>query len=180
MTGRLIAVVGPSGVGKDSLMAELVAAMPTLQLVRRTITRPAGQSGEDYDALLPHAFAAEAAAGAFALHWEAHGLTYGIPVDALRDVHAGKDCLANLSRGALARAAEAFPALIVLNITAHPDVLAARLKARGRETTEGITNRLSQAEKPLPDGLDVITLSNDGPLDATVRAAIAALQPEKV
>ncbi|MEM6634576.1 MAG: hypothetical protein AAF667_01675 [Pseudomonadota bacterium] len=33
--GRLIAVVGPSGVGKDSVMAGIKAAVPELHLVRR-------------------------------------------------------------------------------------------------------------------------------------------------
>ncbi|MEO0912102.1 MAG: hypothetical protein AAFY59_03810 [Pseudomonadota bacterium] len=40
MTGRFIAVVGPSGVGKDSVMAGMAARTGQLKLVRRVITRP--------------------------------------------------------------------------------------------------------------------------------------------
>ena len=49
--GRLIAVVGPSGVGKDSVMAGLHGAIPDLHLVRRVITRAPDLGGEDYDAV---------------------------------------------------------------------------------------------------------------------------------
>ena len=179
MTGRLIAVVGPSGVGKDSVMAGIAARDPRFQIVRRTITRAPGLGGEDYRPLDPQTFAEAAARGAFALHWEAHGLSYGIPVQTLQDVTAGRHCLANLSRGVLVRAAKVFPALTVLHITASPAVLAARLAARGRETPDDIAARLAQADRPLPVGLDLITIANDGALAETVAAACAALQPVK-
>ncbi|MFC6760861.1 hypothetical protein ACFQFQ_17395 [Sulfitobacter porphyrae] len=39
--GRFIAVVGPSGVGKDSVMAGMVARARDLVAVRRVITRAA-------------------------------------------------------------------------------------------------------------------------------------------
>ena len=86
--GRLIAVVGPSGVGKDSVMAGLIAARPDMRLVRRTITRAPDLGGEDYDAVTPEAFAEAARNGAFCVHWSAHGLSYGIPADVLRTLPA--------------------------------------------------------------------------------------------
>ncbi len=180
MSGRLIAVVGPSGVGKDSIMAGMVARDPSLRLVRRTITRPPELGGEDYRYLAPQTFADAAARDAFALHWDAHGLSYGIPAAVLTDVQACHDCLANLSRGILAQAARVFPSLIVLHITARSDVLAARLAARGRETSDDIASRLRQAAKPLPEGLAVVTIENNGPLEAAIEAACAAIQPVSV
>ncbi|MFD1807738.1 hypothetical protein ACFSHQ_04955 [Gemmobacter lanyuensis] len=41
MTARIVAVVGPSGAGKDTLMDAACAARPDLRRVRRWITRPA-------------------------------------------------------------------------------------------------------------------------------------------
>ncbi|WP_332307197.1 hypothetical protein [Pseudorhodobacter aquimaris] len=70
--GRFIAVVGPSGVGKDSIMTAL--ANPQMRLVRRAITRAPGLGGEDYDAITPADFDKATEAGAFCLHWSAHGL----------------------------------------------------------------------------------------------------------
>lgn len=177
--GRLIAVVGPSGVGKDSVMGGMVAARPGLRLVRRTITRAPGLGGEDCDAVTPEEFEAAARSGAFCIHWAAHGLRYGIPADVLGDTARGMDCLANFSRSALGRASEVFGRLVVLNITAAPETLAQRLAGRGRETPQEITARLARAEHPLPKGLPVTTIANDGALDETVRRALAALQPER-
>ncbi|GAB5468053.1 MAG: phosphonate metabolism protein/1,5-bisphosphokinase (PRPP-forming) PhnN [Rhodospirillales bacterium] len=175
--GRLIAVVGPSGVGKDSLIAGIVAAAPCIRPVRRSITRAAGLGGEAYEALTPEAFAEAARCGAFCLHWQAHGLLYGIPAGALEEVRGGATCLANLSRGALVQAAQVFPSLTVLKVTASAEALARRLALRGRENSSEIARRLAQADKPLPAGLTVIEVRNDGPLAATVASALAALQP---
>ena len=63
--GRLIAVVGPSGVGKDSVMLGIHQAMPDVHLVRRVITRPAAAGGEKFDAVTETEFADLAANGAF-------------------------------------------------------------------------------------------------------------------
>lgn len=175
-TGRLIAVVGPSGVGKDSVMAGIAARAPEIRLVRRAITRDADLGGEVFDAMTPETFARAVAQGAFCLHWDAHGLRYGIPAQVLETVRGGTDCLANLSRSALPRAAAVFPRLLVLNITAAPEVLALRLVDRGRESGDDIARRLRQAGKPLPPGLPTVTLCNDGPLPQTVARALAALR----
>lgn len=175
--GRLIAVVGPSGVGKDSVMAGILEALPHMCLVRRVITRAPELGGEDYDAVSEGEFEAMAAIGAFAVHWAAHGLHYGIPFAVKEQLDKGTDCLVNFSRKALVEAAMVFPRFTVLNITAKRDTLAQRLATRGRETDEEITNRLAQASKPLPEGLDVIQVSNDGRLSQTIARAVALLQP---
>ena len=49
--GRLIGVVGPSGVGKDTVMAALAAARPGLHVVRRCITRSEEMAGECFTGL---------------------------------------------------------------------------------------------------------------------------------
>lgn len=176
--GRLIAVVGPSGVGKDSVMADIKRALPAMHLVRRVITRAPDLGGEDYEAVTVSVFEKLARKGAFAVHWGAHGLFYGVPADVQDRLAEGKDCLVNFSRTALSKAASIFPRFMVLNITASPETLAHRLAARGREGEVDIARRLAQANKTLPDGLNIINLSNDGPLEETIARAAALLQPE--
>ena len=79
MTGRLFVVVGASGAGKDTLLAGAVKADPTLYWARRVITRPEVSGGEPFEGVDRASFDARRAAGEFALNWEAHGLSYGVP-----------------------------------------------------------------------------------------------------
>ena len=158
----LVAVVGPSGAGKDTLMGLARSRLEgdaRFRFVQRAITRPAEAGGEAHRALDVPAFEAEREAGGFALWWGAHGLFYGIPRDIEADMEARRVVVANLSRGVLAEAATRYR-LRVLNVTAPPAVLAARLAARGRETAEDIAARLAR-EAALPPGLDIATVMND-------------------
>ena len=176
--GRLIAVVGPSGVGKDSVMTGIVNAIPEIHLVRRVITREPDLGGEDYKAVSVPEFHSLVTAGAFAVHWHAHGLYYGIPSEVMERTASGQDCLVNFSRKALTKASEVFERFLVLNITATTATLAKRLRERGREDEAEITRRLAEAEKSLPVGLDVVHLSNDGPLEETINRACQRLGTE--
>ncbi len=178
--GRLIAVVGPSGVGKDSLMAALCARRPELHRVRRVITRPEAAGGEDFEGVSPALFAARAAGGDFALHWQAHGLSYGVPADVDDVLDQGRDALVNLSRAVLGRARARFPNLHVLSVTARPAVLAERLSGRGRESAAEIARRLARPAPPVPEGITITGIDNSGALKDAVEAALAALYPERV
>lgn len=173
--GRLIAVVGPSGVGKDSVMQALADAVPGLVLVRRTITRPSTAGGERHEEATEDAFLRLAAQGAFALSWQAHGHRYGIRRSALGPLEDGRDCLVNLSRAVLAEAAALTPRLVVLSLTAAPETLAARLAARGRERPDAIRDRLARRGGDWPEGVAVVSIANDGDLAATVAKARRAL-----
>ena len=175
--GRLIAVVGPSGVGKDSVMRGIVRCLPRMHLVRRVITRAPDLSGEEYDAVPVPQFLDMVEYGAFAVHWRAHGLWYGIPQTVRYQLSEGTDCLANFSRKALQAGAEIFPDFTVLNVTAKPETLALRLAGRGRESEAEIAKRLAKADTPLPDGLHVMHLCNDGPLETTIARAVSMLRP---
>ena len=177
--GRFIAVVGPSGVGKDSLMEALIASQPDFHRVRRVITRPRDAGGEDFEGVTREQFEARRDAGAFALWWAAHDMLYGIPASVHRTLGLGIDVLANLSRAQLPAAQRVFPTLHVLHVTAAPEVLAARLSARGRETPDQIRARLAR-EVPLPEGLPVTRIDNGGRLSDSVAAALSALYPERV
>lgn len=175
--GKMVAFVGPSGAGKDTLMMATQAARPDLHLVRRVITRPSTAGGEDFDGVTPDEFARRVADGQFALHWQAHGLSYGIPAEWRTRLAGGESALINLSRAVLVPAAEVFESLVVVNVTAPPEVLAQRLAARGRESAEDIARRLSRVADPLPATLNVITVQNTGTVDQAVSQVLGALFP---
>jgi phosphonate metabolism protein PhnN/1,5-bisphosphokinase (PRPP-forming) len=171
----LVAVVGPSGAGKDTLMGlarARLAGDARFRFVQRAITRPAEAGGEAHRALDVAGFEAEREAGGFALWWGAHGLLYGIPRDIEADMAVGRVVVANLSRGALMEAAR-YP-LRVLVITAPAAVLAARLAARGREAAEDIAARLAR-EAALPAGLDIATVMNDATPEEGAARVVATL-----
>ncbi|MEM9552536.1 MAG: phosphonate metabolism protein/1,5-bisphosphokinase (PRPP-forming) PhnN [Pseudomonadota bacterium] len=175
----VIAVVGPSGVGKDSVLQAMCATDPSLRLVRRTITRAEDAGGEAFDAVDNHRFQEMVDAGSFALHWNAHGLRYGIPatINTLRQ--QAPAVLVNLSRGVLSEAEQAFGDLRVILLTARREILAQRLASRGRETRDEIERRLDRLSVCLPVGLrSVHEIDNSGALQSTVAAALAVFQPE--
>ncbi|TDK50549.1 phosphonate metabolism protein/1,5-bisphosphokinase (PRPP-forming) PhnN [Antarcticimicrobium luteum] len=177
----IIAVVGPSGVGKDSVMQALADRDPGFRIQRRVITRPADAGGEEFTGVTPEVFARMQAAGDFALSWQAHGLSYGIPSELYNLRRGARAVLVNLSRAVLGETQERFGDLIVLSLTAAPEVLAGRLAARGREDAAERARRLDRATTPLPEGLRrVIEVDNSGPLATTVDTVLARLQPESV
>ncbi|EAQ25279.1 MULTISPECIES: phosphonate metabolism protein/1,5-bisphosphokinase (PRPP-forming) PhnN [unclassified Roseovarius] len=179
--GRLIAVVGPSGVGKDTLMRAMIAGHPGLRRARRVITRAPDPEGEGHEAVSETEFDARLKEGGFALHWRAHGLRYGVPVGICLDLAAGRDLLVNLSRSVLPEAQARFQPFVILHLTATSEVLAARLAGRGRETHTDIAERLSGADLALPEGVGpVITLDTDAALPRLTKTALKAIYAVKV
>lgn len=170
----IFAVVGPSGAGKDTLIRGAMAARSDLRLVRRVITRPTEAGGEDFEGVLPGDFSLRRERGEFALHWEAHGLSYGIPKSQL---DGPGDAIFNGSRAALPEAARVFPRLRVILVTAPAAVLAARLAGRGREGESDIKARLARAVFALPEGIKAETVLNDSTPEAGIARLLAALQP---
>ncbi|MEM8849575.1 MAG: phosphonate metabolism protein/1,5-bisphosphokinase (PRPP-forming) PhnN [Pseudomonadota bacterium] len=171
---RLAAIVGPSGVGKDSLIAGLAAADARLRPLRRVITRPADDT-EPFVSASNAQFDAQLAEGAFLLHWGAHGLRYGVPRAELVALAPDQTGLVNLSRSVLGQAAASVPSLLVLSVTAPPHVLARRLAGRGRETGQQIAARLDRPRPAPPPGVVVVPIDNGGSLDQAVGSALAAL-----
>lgn len=176
MSGRLIAVVGPSGAGKDTLIRGALARDPSLHWARRSVTRPPSGT-EPFESLTEEEFDSRLAADRFALHWRAHGLCYGVARAELLPMQEGATVLFNGSRAALAEAFEQFPGLQAIEVTASPALLVKRLAARGRESAEEIADRIARNCKALPEGLPLRRVMNDCTVEEGVDRLLAALQP---
>ena len=134
--GLLILVVGPSGAGKDTLLglARMACADDgNIIFARRLVTREAS-SFEDNEQLSPDAFQAAVERGDFAIHWEAHGHRYGLPRAIDDEIRSGRTVVANVSRTVIDSMRRAYCNVLVVLITAPPDVLASRLAMRARKS----------------------------------------------
>ncbi|WP_460120843.1 phosphonate metabolism protein/1,5-bisphosphokinase (PRPP-forming) PhnN [Pseudomonas sp. H3_G09] len=146
MDGKLFYLMGPSGSGKDSLIEASREPLRGLncEVMRRVITRSTESVGEDAIGVTPEEFGRRQQAGAFALAWQANGLSYGIPREMDERLQAGRHVLVNGSRANLRQALEKYPALVPILLTVNDEVLRARLLRRGRETPEQIDARLGR------------------------------------
>jgi len=182
-TGRLIFMLGPSGSGKDSLIdasRERLAAAG-VEVARRVITRSAEAKGEAAQGVTAEQFETLCAQGAFAMHWRANGLGYGIPRQIDDWLAAGRAVLVNGSRAYLAEARQRYPDLLAVLIEVRPEVLRQRLLARGRETAEEIEQRLARnARMQTSADPSVHVLDNSGALETAVAGLFLLLGDEGV
>lgn len=171
--GTLFLIVGPSGAGKDTLIAGARTRLGASYVFpQRVITRGAEAGGEDHKAMDAATFDAEERAGAFALSWRAHDLAYGIPASIAQDLEQGRHVVVNVSRAVVDEARLRFAPTKVILVTAPVEVLRARLKTRGREDAAAIAERIGRAGEVTADAVIV----NDGALEPAIAAFAAALQ----
>jgi phosphonate metabolism protein PhnN/1,5-bisphosphokinase (PRPP-forming) len=167
MMGKWIFICGPSGVGKDSLIAwsrQALAGHSNIVFARRVVTRVA-QPGSDDDAMSEADFLSLRQSGGLCWHWQAHGFYYGISQTYASHVSAGGTVVINGSRSHV-DALPASPGIKRVKITASPDKIAARLAQRGRDSEEAVTHRLARNagfEQISPSKADLI-IRNDADL----------------
>jgi ribose 1,5-bisphosphokinase len=183
MSRRLIYVVGPSGAGKDSVLIWLRQRLSNgvpMHWARRTIDRPVSQDldTEQHESVDGLTFKRMVDAGEFAMHWHANRHRYGIrhsEMAFLLDTNGS--VVVNGSREHLHIAANGYPGLTVLHITADSDVLRERLKRRGRESADAIEERLQRNVTLYPPpGCGWIEIQNNASLDHAGLELILQLQ----
>lgn len=177
--GVFVAVVGPSGAGKDTILdfaRRHFADEASVEFVRRVITRPSDTAAEDHDTLADAAFDEAEAHGAFALSWQAHGLKYGLPASVDMAISDGRVAVANLSRGALPALRERYLNVMVVEITARPEILAERLAARGRESRGEVLARLARQAQFDAAAIGAVTIDNSGDREEAGERFVAMLR----
>ena len=167
--GRVVLLVGPSGAGKDAVLLEVrrrLASCARFKFPRRVVTRQPS-AAEDHDCVSAPEFLAQLKQGRFALHWQAHGLSYGIPVEIDAWVCGGGSVVCNASRSVIARARTRYRHAAVVLIDAPAELRARRLANRGRERANDLAARLARASDFQPADAELV-IENTGPLTAAV------------
>ncbi|MDP3545401.1 MAG: phosphonate metabolism protein/1,5-bisphosphokinase (PRPP-forming) PhnN [Phreatobacter sp.] len=173
--GRLVLVVGPSGAGKDTLIAAVrqrLAGDEAFLFPRRIVTRPPS-SAEDNIEADEATFRTIAAAGGLALSWTAHNHHYGIPAVIDHALYGGRTAVCNVSREVVAAARQRYANVTVVEITAPPDVLKSRVAARSRpsdgDSAARVERRITHPADP-----DVVIV-NDGPVEPAAARLLAVV-----
>ena len=177
--GRLLLVIGPSGAGKDTLLGLAKAACTddmNIVFPRRVVTREASSS-EDNESLSPDAFQRALQQGAFAMHWEAHGHCYALPKAIDDDIRAGRTVIVNVSRMVVEAIRRSYADVVVVSITAPPQILAERLATRARSSDGKIEARLRRIveDAARPD----VTISNVSSAEYHARQLVRIIKGER-
>lgn len=178
--GRLVLVVGPSGAGKDTLLGVAKAACAddrTVVFPRRVITREASAS-EDNDEVSIGTFQEALARGEYAMHWEAHGHCYALSRAMEDEIRSGRTVVANVSRTVIGAARRAYADVVVILITAPPNVLAERIAMRARSSDGMAENRLRRTVEDASAVPDV-TIVNTGSAEYHARQLVRVIKGGK-
>lgn len=171
MSGILLYIIGASGSGKDSLISfarRSLAQDSSVIFAHRYITRPHDAGGENHVALSEAEFESRLSRKLFPLHWNSHGMCYGIGCELNHWLAQGLTVILNGSRAYLPDASKNYPELTPVLIEVSSDVLRARLLARGRENEENIESRLQRAKEfERLQHAKLLRFSNDAPLKET-------------
>lgn len=176
--GRLVLVVGPSGAGKDTLIAVVrrqLADNAAFFFPRRIITRPAS-AAEDNAETDEATFLAMAAAGGFALAWSAHHHRYGIPASIDRALHEGRTVVCNVSREAVPVARRRYRHVVVVEVTAPAELLRARVAMRSRPSDGDGAARIER--RPAAEAPPDLVIVNDSSVEAAGLRLLAIVAGE--
>ena len=187
MSGVIYLLVGPSGVGKSTLMNEVAEQVPKLERLLTATTRPpreGEQNGRDYLFISDEEFDQRIRAGDFVEHvLGAAGHQYGTPRSAiLKALAEGGSLIGSVDvRGAESLERE-YPGKVVTIFVEPPSSweLEHRLRTRGYMSEDEIKARLRRADEEMDyaEDFDYCLVNTD--FDETVDEVKSIIQAERM
>ena len=182
----LVLISGPSGVGKDSVLAALRERTPEAHYTVTATTRPPREGeaeGADYYFYSEDAFLRLLEEGAFLEHASVYGRYYGVPKAPIAAALAkGRDVLMRVDvQGAATIRALVPQAITLFLLTDSREELEARLRARKSDGEAELQRRIATARaemERLPE-FDYAVANREGHLDETVDAVLAIMRAER-
>lgn len=151
--GKLLVISGPSGVGKGTIVKELLKLRPNASLSVSCTTRAPRQGeteGESYFFLTKDAFEKMIAEGGFLEYSEHFDNYYGTPKAFVESKLESGDVILEIEvDGALNVKRVMSQAVLVMIAPPDRDTLYARLKGRGTEGEDIIARRMDRADYEL-------------------------------
>lgn len=166
--GLLIVYTGASGVGKGTIMKELLRKNPNLRLSVSATTRAPREGevdGREYYFVTNDQFDKMIAEDGFLEHAEYVGNKYGTPKEAVfRMLDEGLDVILEIEVKGFLQIKKAYPECVTIFIAPPSfEELQLRLRGRGTEDEEVISERLRTAEQELQskDLFDYVVINDD-------------------
>lgn len=188
----LVVISAPSGTGKTTLSDQTLAARPNMARAITCTTReprPGEKDGVDYYFLDAADFLKRVQAGNFLEHATVYGNSYGtLKSEVLGKLRSGKDVLLNVDvQGAAAIRAHAEQdhelkraVVTVFLMPPSMDVLEARLKKRGQDSSSAIAKRLAVARQEIAQAKHFDYLIVSSSIAEDVRRLQAILDAEQM
>lgn len=174
MDTKIVLIVGPSGVGKDTLLKYAKEIYKeNINFVKRYITRVADTNENNYF-VDDYAFEVLKNNGYFLSSWNAHGNAYGIPKSFLKN---GVNII-SISRARIKDFENSYDNVYTINITIKKELLRQRLFNRGRETLEQIEKRLIRSYEKI-EAKKLIEFDNSRSLEESKKSFINLLEKIK-
>ena len=185
-TGLLIVLSGPSGVGKDTVLARLKSKEPSLHQITTVTTRPPRPkevAGRDYHFVSDEDFQNMLDQGQFLEHAVVYGHYYGVPKEAVTE-GLGKNydvVLRTDVQGAATIKKLAPEALFIFLAPASEKELETRVRRRRSESHENHQLRLATARQEMKarDMFDHVVVNREGELGSTVNDIRSIFEKER-
>lgn len=182
--GQLIIVSGPSGSGKDTLLARLFEKHPEIELSISSVTRSMRQGereGEKYHFISRDEFLMGLKENKFLEHNEYMGNYYGTPREPVdRCIERGGDIILEIDVNGAAAVRRLMPKAVSIFIMPPSfEELERRLSGRGTESEEAVRGRLTAALSEIKEAVNYDYIVVNGDLDKAVEELESVITGER-